>query len=482
MCYAGSRRVTPQIVLEADGEAMSEQIDDFDVEVSPLTTTSKAPDAEGQEETPLISADDATAGAPPTHRVSLAARRPQMQRLLRAAAAATLLAVLVAAILLLPSGNRDAFLGLVTPPTPFPTNTPQPGNDAFLWERSVPWGQLIIDGKPGPDVRGSAVRQSDGLPEAAVFHLARGRHTLEYRAAPFPTLKCVLTVPVARGDTCPLERTGDFYFLTPTAPATRLLDLQATVDRLPKAQADALVAAAQAELTSLAASLPAGALTPDDHYLDSAGQLAQATTPLRIEPQFHLDSSVREFNGMPCVPLCTDGGLFPTYNPGGGWPIQAPVALSWRYTNAAGQVIEADGPAIPIGALPITLISLSTRWTDGGWQTPTPIFDAPETDPVICPTGAHALDVFRATPAPTTVDQNFQWPYIASTAELGCLLAGSRMDPITGKSTGPIALLLYRAGVLVAANAEARRDFPTLPLASAHERSLAQAVAPTSLT
>ena len=54
---------------------------------------------------------------------------------------------------------------------------------------------------------------------------------------------------------------------------------------------DALVAAAQAELTSLAASLPAGALTVGDHYLDSAGQLAQATTTLRIEPQFHLDSS-----------------------------------------------------------------------------------------------------------------------------------------------------------------------------------------------
>jgi hypothetical protein len=143
-------------------------------------------------------------------------------------------------------------------------------------------------------------------------------------------------------------------------------------------------------------------------------------------------------------------------------------------------VIEAEGPAIPIGALPITMISLVTRWTDGRWQTPTPALGEHETDPVICPTGAHALAVFQATP-PTTVDQNFQWPYLASTAELGCLLAGSRMDPITGKSTGPIALLLYRGGVLVAANAEAQRAFPTLPVASAHERALANAVAPMQL-
>jgi hypothetical protein len=460
---------------------MSEHLDDFDVEVSALATTSATPDAEGQQHGTLIPPDDATADAPPARRISLAARRPQAQRLLRAGSAITLLAVLITAVLLLPTSNREAFLRLVTPP-PFPTATPQPGNDAFLWEHTVPWGQLFIDGKPGPDVSGSAVRQSDGLPEGAVFHLARGHHTIEYRAAPFPTLKCVLTVPVERGDTCPLERTGDFSFLTPTAPATRLLDLQATVDRLPKAQADALVAAAQAELTSLAASLPVGSLTPGDHYLDGAGQLAQATTTLRIEPQFHLDSSVREFAGLPCTPLCTDGGVFPIYNPGGGWPVQAPIALSWRYTTAAGQVIQADGPSVPLGELSTSVISLSTRWTDGGWQMPTPVFDAPETDPVICPTGSHALDVFQATPAPTTVDRNFQWPYRVSTAELGCLFAGSETDQDTGKPTGPIALVLYRAGALVAANAAAQHDFPTLPHASAHERALANAVAPTSLS
>ncbi len=41
-----------------------------------------------------------------------------------------------------------------------------------------------------------------------------------------------------------------------------------------------------------------------------------------------------------------------------------------------------------------------------------------------------------------------------------------------------MALVLYRAGVLLAVNDQAHTWFPTLPLASAHERALAQAVAP----
>ena len=170
-------------------------MDDFDVEVSALATTSTASDAESQEDDTPNSPDDATADAPPRparlsggassacpatpprcsrHHVACGSRRRDPA---------------------LPTVNRDAFLRLVTPPTPLPIATPQAGDDAFLWEHSVPWGRLFIDGKPGPNVSGSAVRQSDGLPDGAPFHLARGHHTIEYRASPFPTLKCVLTIP-----------------------------------------------------------------------------------------------------------------------------------------------------------------------------------------------------------------------------------------------------------------------------------------------
>ena len=44
-----------------------------------------------------------------------------------------------------------------------------------------------------------------------------------------------------------------------------------------------------------------------------------------------------------------------------------------------------------------------------------------------------------------------------------------------------MALVLYRAGALITINAQARQIFPQLPMASAHERALALAVAPASL-
>jgi hypothetical protein len=68
-----------------------------------------------------------------------------------------------------------------------------------------------------------------------------------------------------------------------------------------------------------------------------------------------------------------------------------------------------------------------------------------------------------------------------ATAELGCLYAGSKVDSVSGSPTGPIALVLYRAGALIAVNAQAHQIFPTVPVASDHERLLATAVAPAHL-
>jgi hypothetical protein len=467
---------------------MSEQMDDVELEVSRLPapsaiSTSASPTSDGSTPAPAVSdAPDEASCASPAHPVSVVVRRPRTQRLVRAGSAVTLLTALIAAVLLIPTSNREALLHALGSPMASPTSAPRPGDDAFLWEHSVPWGQLLIDGKLGPDVSNSAVRLSaEGGYVGAAFHLPRGRHTLAYRASLFPPLTCVLTIPAARGDTCPLDLSVGYAYLTPGAPATRILDLQATIDRLPKAQARALAMAVQAALTEMAASLSTGTVAVGDHYVDSAGQVTQALTPLQIEPQLQLDASVTVSNGATCTTLCT-GRLFPIYTASEGWPVQTPVALRWRYTTAGGQVIQDTGPASVDGSPPFVLLTLLTRWQGNAWQTPTvEADDAPGIDPVICSTGTHALDELRMTPGRTTVDQTFQIPFAAQTKELGCLYAGSTLDPVTSKSTGPTALVLYRAGALIAVNDEARRAFPTLPVASAHERALAQAVAPSSL-
>jgi hypothetical protein len=237
---------------------------------------------------------------------------------------------------------------------------------------------------------------------------------------------------------------------------------------LPTTQADALVAAAQAQLNALAARLGRSMLSGGDHFLDFTGDVVQVSTTVYVEPRFALDRSITEYDGLPCVTLCTIHDLVPEAASPEEWTILAPVMPTWRYTNAAGELLLAEGPATVIGAQPTVMVSLVTRWQDGIWQPPTPVVEA-------------TFAVLRATPAATTMDERFQAPFIASTAEIGCLLAGSETDPSTGTPTGPIGWVLYRAGALVAANAEAHRDFPTLPVASAHERTLAQAVAPSSL-
>ena len=78
--------------------------------------------------------------------------------------------------------------------------------------------------------------------------------------------------PPRASDTCPLDHSPmAIAYLDAQRAATRLLDLQATIDRLPSAQAHALAIAAQAALTALAASLPGGTLAVGDHYLDQHG-------------------------------------------------------------------------------------------------------------------------------------------------------------------------------------------------------------------
>jgi hypothetical protein len=254
---------------------------------------------------------------------------------------------------------------------------------------------------------------------------------------------------------------------------------------LPQAQADALVAAARTQLSALTARLGRSALSGGDHFLDVTGDVVQVSATVYVEPRFDLDTSIQDYDGQPCVTLCTVVDLVPEAASTEEWTVLAPVMPTWRYTTAAGDLLMAEGPATVIGAQPTVMIALLTRWQDGAWQTPTFVVQADQTDPVICPIAEQSIETLLATPtptpAPTTGDQNFQGRFVASTSGLGCLLAGSETDPNTGTPTDPIAWILYRAGALVAANAEAHRDFPTLPLASSHERALAQAVAPTSL-
>jgi hypothetical protein len=464
---------------------MTEQQDNFDLEVSALESSPSQTTGDAIAPSDSNSAHPAT---PPTRQVSLAPRT-RAQRVWRTGSIVAILTAFLLTALLLPSGNREAVLSRLTPPTPTTTPVPQPSDDAFLWEHSVPWGQLLIDGKPGPIVSGSALGQEGKrFPEEVAFYLGRGPHTIEYHADGFPTVRCRVTVPYSRDDTCPLDRQVNYGDM----PLLRVLDLQATIDRLSPNETKALIQATQEQLVTVASALPAGTLRVGDHYMDAQGQVRQVTSteaPLTMTPQFHLTTSVTTNDGVTCVTLCT-GTAFGIPYSAKGWSLLAPVQLRWRYTRADGQTLLDEGPSALLPAVRSVLVHvLASSPAAGRWRIEVqqwPLLpDGQQTDPVLCLTADAYRQFVEVTSDQGMIgDGRVQWPYEASTPELGCLLAGSETnetDPNAGKPSGPMALLLYRAGALLTVNDQARKWYPMLPQANAHERALANAVAPAQL-
>ncbi|HEV2459396.1 MAG TPA: hypothetical protein VGS80_13635, partial [Ktedonobacterales bacterium] len=114
--------------------------------------------------------------------------------------ASVLLAVLIA-LLASQSSLRASLGALVHPPTP--TFAPLAfGANFFFVEHEVPWGVLRVDGKQ-QDVL-DVSQYGSNADAVTSFGLDRGRHSVEYTAAPFATLRCRVSVPADSQDTCPI--------------------------------------------------------------------------------------------------------------------------------------------------------------------------------------------------------------------------------------------------------------------------------------
>src|SRR5215470_3913817 len=267
-------------------------MDEFELEVSDLRQAgppSQPSEALDAESTSHAAADrwEWPVGTPVRgDRAARADPRP------RAAAVGALLLV-VACALLLSIPNAPATLGaLLRIPTPMPTATLAIGADTLILEHDVPWGLLTIDGHT--TVRGSATQPS--MPQGRFFptiQLARGRHTLHYAAPPFPPLSCTISVPAMSTDTCPLTGTHARDPVHAFA-AARVIDLGATVQRLPADQLAALTrVTGQLLRASSAATAPTtgGGVLPGESYLRADGTRAVARVPLTATLQLDLDTS-----------------------------------------------------------------------------------------------------------------------------------------------------------------------------------------------
>jgi hypothetical protein len=356
-------------------------------------------------------------------------------------------------------------------PTPTPTPLVRLGPDSLQVLHGVPWGTLRLDGQTAATL---GISLAPRIPDetAPAFTLRKGQHTLEYTAEPFPSLRCQISQPASASDTCPLFDPPP-KFPVQNQNGSRILDVGATLDHLPASQFTTLQQATQ---TNLNAGLGEATTRVElgERYLGADSQIATTTQPLNASPQFMLNGDPNDdgpWAGQPCVTLCETypGAALDT----SAWTIVAHVIVTWRYAQLNGSVTLDHAPAATPERHQHIRQPFAVRW-NGSWQviisTPSARVPTP-----LCAVATSLLgeQLTRAT-APELA--TYAWDSISApnTAE-GCLLVGGLSN-----GNGPVgatANVLYRFGLLYAANDVAHRLLPSLPLVDAHGQAIASQIA-----
>jgi hypothetical protein len=466
-----------------------------------LTEPSSAPEGVEMEITDLSRPDgpDAVSGSE-RPRSPFVVRLSRRQRALRGVAASSALILALVSMLGSFSSVRERAAALLFGPTRVATATPAPFPDRFYIVPGVGWASVSLDG-----------RRLSHLPVIgldAPLRLARGRHQLLWRADPFGTVQCVISVPITGADTCPYDRTspGDagsaawvitfFPSLTDLA-RDQQTHLEAVIQQsLDVEQSTAIVRPGEWYVG------PAGVQAPDFATLEgpeASGHLRAATQPLTATLTLRLATDldtaqtchfnyaeVCAFYGQDCRFFCT----LPLADQAADWNVLAVARGSWSFVTQGGQTVLKDAPdgLAYAGAA----VYLHIRWDGVVWHV---------THDYVAPTLAYQSD--RYADVPTADDPTCAWLRteldaqafkLTNTAQYltgqyatgamhaaGCVAVATRQQagevPPTAGATLPPAYLLQRFGVLLAANDTAHQLWPYLPVADAYERSLAQQLA-----
>src|SRR5579862_2576014 len=369
------------------------------------------------------------------------------RRPLGAALAIALIALLVGGVL------RSAHLILRGP------TIHSPADDTVYLEYGVTWGVLRVNGRVIIDA-------SQRLATQRPLILQPGANQIGYTAPPFAPLRCVLSVPPAQDDTCPLitkfQPEGDIQ----SSWQGRIINLGDTLARLPHKQLDALTQAATRALASPAEQSTAGSfysdviLAPGDHYLTPHGQVATATELTRATLRFTLDHAISPHtapgSNSPCIVLCI-------LNPTGQLAVW--VAAQWNYQPLTGDISSWQGAIFPpdMAWNSPWLLPIEITWS-GGWRVFVTWYDLAGTTSSFCDVAGSQLNALYEIQAQDT--------YGVGDAE-GCAYTGI---PVDQQAPGgpPYAIFLFRCGVLLAVNSQARQLTPQLPSASATEAQAAQ--------
>ena len=193
-------------------------------------------------------------------------------------------------------------------------------------------------------------------------------------------------------------------------------------------------------------------------------------------PQFSLNSNSNDdgpWAGQPCAILCE------TY-PGAAldtsvWNIVAHIFVTWNYSQTDGIYGMDHWPAAQPSRHENVRQPLAVRW-NGSWQVSAPAASARIPTP-LCSVATSLLGEQLKPTTATPELAKYAWYGVgARTPADGCLLLGG---PATANvpPTGATANVLYRFGLLYAANDAAHRLLPNLPLVDAHGQAIAAQIA-----
>ncbi len=403
------------------------------------------------------------------------------QRRIQVVVTASLVVLVLIALLGSNISVRSKLIQAIVPPPPTPTAPIVPGTDTFYISGDVGWGQLFLDGKlitHLPDAH------SNSSVPAPPIHLARGTHTLLWRADPFPPQKCTVSVPNNyRTDTCEYtsydSNAWNFNF-------------PADITQLPNVSRNALITETQKALQSYTSN---DVVQTGERYTTNlvSQQQAIAQEPLKVTLHYELDtdlsSSLAEcspfnFAGaqncllgtQDCRTFCLATAYFNIPSlPAQTWNVFAAARSVWDYTTLTGKpVVQHQVDQVNVTFVD-HLIPLQISWDGTQWHVKSN-FSLIADNSVqsfissICDSSAWNI------PQPENEAQaTANWSIVAvSKATAGCLgIATLYSSQVTHPPQTP-ALFLFRFGVLLAINDIAHRYWPEVQLAGPYAQQLAQ--------
>lgn len=412
---------------------------------------------------PDFEVTDLRTGRPDERVYAHADERRQRRRVMTAIV--TLLVVVCA--LIVPFYSVPGFGATLRQALRLPTATPLPqlaeGADVIYFEHGLPWGALLLDGRPVVNVD---VEQPYTGFEALYtsLRIPRGRHQFTYSARPFPPLQCWISVPAAASDTCPLIHTRGVQDVSPPFPAERVMNLGGDPSFLLVDRRVALEAAATRAVAKLSSTTT---LSAGDPIAGPTGipQIASERMTATLSYTIATDSAnvyVIPGSVRTCAILCAIQAASYVYDARAQWVVAAHVIPTWTYTRSDGSIMQ--GSASPIGVQPDSVIPLAVSW-NGAWQVS--LADSLASSPM-CYVALNLIAAEQLSGAPLSSLKMVPAPNQAD----GCLVMGNALDA-TGIPRIPFTVM-YRFGLLLTIDDEARLLLPTLPPADTRLRTLAQ--------